>query len=139
MSFQRWSEYVDLLDQLRANSSTWSSATTFAEFDSLIRTRFPDLVRTGDDRGYDALITGLDADFPDRDRLFEQVRICALARPAADAGWTGPEWAGYHVSTRRDGTQVCAKERFASTWVKPDATNTATKLHHDPETCLLSD
>lgn len=139
MSFQRWSEYADLLDRLRANSTTWSGATTFAEFDSLVRTRCADLVRDGDERGYDALITGLDADYADRDRLYEQVRISALARPAADVGWTGAEWAGYWVSTRRDGTQVYAKDRFTATWAAPDATAEATELFHDEETGLLYD
>jgi hypothetical protein len=141
MAFQGWSDYVDLLDELRARGATWSGAVTFAEFDSLIRIQCADLVRADDQHGYDALVDALDADFTDRDQLYEQLRICALARTAAEAGLNGAEWTGYHVSARLDGIQVYAAGRFAATsdWVPLEVSVQALTLVYDDETGLMYD
>jgi hypothetical protein len=141
MTFQAWSDYVGLLDEMRSHSDEWRGATTFEEFDALVRTNCADLIERSDGYGYQALVAALDEDFTDRDQLYEQLRICALAHPAADAGLTGDEWVGYHVSTRRDGQQVYATDRFAATsdWAPLEVSVQALTLQYDDETGLMYD
>jgi len=140
MTFQAWSDYIRLLDEMRSNDD-WSAAATFDEFDTLVRANCADLVERSDGYGYQALVAALDEDFTDRDQLYEQLRICALATTATDAGLTGDEWAGYHVSTRRDGKQFYATDRFAATadWVPLEVSVQALTLQYDDETGLMYD
>jgi hypothetical protein len=122
MAFTRWDSYVDLLDGMYRSRSEWDSARTIEDLTRYIRERCRALVGSGDPElgqysdvrewGYASLLAELEPEFLDPNVRFEQVRLAALARPARDHEM-GPDWDGYYLSERTDGTKVYSDWRFA--------------------------
>ena len=77
MPFTDWDSYADLLDKLAAEPR-WGGATSFDQFDQIIRSHCPELL---DDYGElcDRLIeTG---DYADRNLILEHIRAMTLPKP----------------------------------------------------------
>jgi hypothetical protein len=146
MAFTDWDSYVTLLDAMYEQRGQWDSAGGFAEFDRLVRQNCGGLVGGEGNAevgvyGYDGLASRLGEEFGgDNELVFEQIRLAALARPAAEYG-LGEQWRGYVISTRPDGGEVYAETRFAepSGWAKIEVAALSLALAYDEETGLMYD
>jgi hypothetical protein len=142
MAFSNWDTYRQLLEKLTERRADWSKSKTYADFDEAIRARCSEIAALTNADGvleYDSLLGELTKEFvDDKDLVYEQLKLVALAIPAEDRG-LGPEWHGYFVSERANGEEVYATDRFAipSSWEKVEVSIAALALTYDEDTGLM--
>jgi hypothetical protein len=144
MPFTNWDPYLPLLDSMAEQRSAWESAADFASFDAAVRQNCPGLLG-GEDTdlgayGYESLTQELQAALGNPNLVFAQIKLVALASPAAALG-LGPEWQGYFIGNGVDGREMYAPDRFAdpSGWAPVEVGAKALSLTHDAETGLMYD
>ncbi len=133
MAFSDWESYVLLLDDLRDKRLSWDSASNYADFDKLTTT-YCAAFKEGD-RGLDSLVTALRPDYAGNDDLmYEQLRIAVLAHPGETLRDFGPDWAGYFISERLNGDEICSQSRYAapSGWELVDDAGGGAEITQEP-------
>jgi hypothetical protein len=129
--------YADLLDTLRGNQSSWVGVQSLAACEEAVEG-----ITGIDTETYSALMEELSTQYGGSEQLMlEQLRLSALAWPAADYGLNGPEWRGYFVTETADGQQLYATDRCALTqaWTELEISAESLALTYDEETGLLYD
>jgi len=142
MAFSNWDTYRQLLEKLTEQRANWSNSKTYVDFDDAIKANCSEIAALTNADGmleYDALLGELSKEFVDnKDLVYEQLKLVALAVPARDRG-LGQEWQGYFVSERANGEEVYATDKFAapSAWEKVEVSITALALTYDEDTGLM--
>jgi hypothetical protein len=120
MPFTGWNSYNSLLENLKRQSSQWEYAKDFAEFTEAINRSCTDLLggegSSYGDYGLTSLQAALLENLSEYDAVYEQIRLTALAVPAAELGYGQPGFVSYLAN----GTKVSSDSQFAepSQWVQ---------------------
>jgi hypothetical protein len=129
--------YESVFDALRDNRDSWEGALTVAACDEAVSN-----ISGIDLETYRALVAELRGQHVgNEEQVLHQLRLSALAWPAADYGLTGQEWQGYFVTETAGGQQLYATDRYATAteWAELEVAAESLAMTYDEQTGLLYD